>query len=80
MTFTALGLISALMGRMFGDVGSFWKYVVAAICLVMGLQLLGLFKLGLRVPQIFRGPEGGQPRSVSPRTPVRRRLDALRRS
>ena len=51
ITFTALGLISALMGRMFGDVGSFWKYVVAAICLVMGLQLLGLFKLGLRVPQ-----------------------------
>jgi cytochrome c-type biogenesis protein len=53
ITFTALGLISALMGRMFGDVGSFWKYLVAVICLVMGLQLLGLFKLGLRVPQFF---------------------------
>jgi len=52
-TFTALGLISALMGRMFGDVGSFWKYLVAVICLVMGLQLLGIFKLELRLPQMF---------------------------
>lgn len=50
ITFTSLGLISALMGRMFGDVGSFWKYLVAAVCLVMGLQLLGFIKLGLHVP------------------------------
>jgi len=53
VTFTVLGLISALLGRMFGDVGGFWKYVVAAVCLVMGLQLLGVFKLELRIPQIF---------------------------
>ncbi len=48
VTFTALGLISALLGRMFGDIGSFWKYIVAAVCLIMGLHLLGLFpwKLG----------------------------------
>jgi cytochrome c-type biogenesis protein len=45
VTFTVLGLISALLGRMFGDIGSFWKYIVAAVCLIMGLQLLGLFKL-----------------------------------
>ncbi|HOW85737.1 MAG TPA: cytochrome c biogenesis protein CcdA [Candidatus Aminicenantes bacterium] len=50
VTFTALGLISALMGRMFGNVGSFWKYLVAAVCLVMGLQLLGLLKLSFPVP------------------------------
>lgn len=43
VTFTILGLISALLGRMFGDVGAFWKYAVAAVCLVMGLHLLGLF-------------------------------------
>lgn len=52
ITFTALGLISALLGRMFGDVGSFWKYLVALVCLVMGLQLLGLFKLELRGPRV----------------------------
>ena len=53
VTFTALGLISALMGRMFGDVGSFWKYLIAAVCLIMGLQLLGIFKLELRLPRMF---------------------------
>lgn len=52
ITFTALGLISALLGRMFGDVGSFWKYLVALVCLVMGLQLLGLFKIELRGPRV----------------------------
>ncbi len=50
VTFTALGLISALMGRMFGNVGSFWRYFVAAVCLLMGLHLLGLLKLNLPVP------------------------------
>ncbi len=50
ITFTALGLISALMGRMFGNVGSFWRYLVSAVCFVMGLQLLGLLKLNLPVP------------------------------
>src|SRR5512135_1601963 len=50
VTFTALGLISALMGRMFGNVGSFWKYLVAAVCFVMGLHLLGLVKLNFPVP------------------------------
>jgi len=48
--FTALGLISALAGRMFGDVGRTWRYIVAAVCLIMGLQLLGLFKLNFRTP------------------------------
>ncbi len=36
ITFTVLGLISALMGRMFGNVGQFWKYVVAGVCLLNG--------------------------------------------
>jgi cytochrome c-type biogenesis protein len=53
VTFTALGLFSALMGRMFGDVGGFWKYIVAVVCLVMGLQLLGLFKIELPLPRTF---------------------------
>jgi cytochrome c-type biogenesis protein len=49
-TFTALGLVSALLGRMFGDIGGFWKYVVAAVCLIMGLHLLGLLKWNLAIP------------------------------
>src|SRR5512136_735529 len=31
ITFTALGLISGLMGRLFGDVGIIWKYIVVAV-------------------------------------------------
>jgi cytochrome c-type biogenesis protein len=53
VTFTILGLISGLMGRMFGDVGGFWKYLVAAVCLIMGAQLLGLFRFDLRLPPMF---------------------------
>src|SRR4030065_1522789 len=50
VTFTVLGLISALIGRMFGNRGQFWKYLVAAVCLLMGLHLLGLLKLNFPVP------------------------------
>jgi len=54
VTFTALGLISGLMGRMFGDVGRFWKYAVAGVCLLMGLHLLGVLKWNLPVPARVR--------------------------
>ena len=50
ITFTVLGLISALMGRMFGNVGRFWKYIVAGVCLFMGFHLLGLLKWNLPMP------------------------------
>jgi len=60
VTFTALGLISALMGRMFGNIGRFWKYAVAAVCLVMGAQLLGAFKFNFAMPKAFgKIREGG---------------------
>ncbi len=54
VTFTALGLVSALMGRMFGNIGQFWKYLVAAVCLFMGLHLLGSLKLNFPVPAGLR--------------------------
>ena len=54
VTFTTLGLVSGLMGRMFGDVGTFWKYAVAGVCLLMGLQLLGVIKWNLPVPAAIR--------------------------
>ena len=59
ITFTALGLISGLMGRMFGDMGRFWKYIVATVCLVMGIHLFGLFKLNFRAPEFFKLKKGG---------------------
>jgi cytochrome c-type biogenesis protein len=60
VTFTALGLISALMGRMFGHIGRFWKYAVAGVCLIMGLHLLGVFKFNFAAPKAFgKIREGG---------------------
>ena len=59
VTFTALGLISALMGRMFGDVGRFWKYAVAGVCFVMGLHLLGVLRWNVPVPAGLRVKKQG---------------------
>jgi cytochrome c-type biogenesis protein len=59
VTFTALGLVSALLGRMFGDVGGFWKYAVAGVCLLMGLHLIGLVKWNLPVPAGLRVKKKG---------------------
>jgi cytochrome c-type biogenesis protein len=59
LTFTALGLVSALMGRMFGDVGRFWKYAVAGVCFLMGLHLLGVVRLNLPVPTGIRVKKQG---------------------
>lgn len=59
LMFTALGLVSALMGRMLGDVGRFWTYAVAAVCLIMGLHLLGIFKWNLPVPSGLRVTKTG---------------------
>jgi len=59
ITFTVLGLISALMGRMFGNVGQFWKYVVAGVCFLMGPQLLGILKWNIPVPTGIRVKKPG---------------------
>ena len=41
VTFTALGMIAALAGQMYGDVSGIWNWIVAAVCVVMGLHLMG---------------------------------------
>jgi len=45
ITFTILGAIASLLGRLFGDVGKLWYYLAAGVALVMGLYLLGLIKI-----------------------------------
>ncbi len=44
---SALGAAAALMGTMFGQVGTYWYFIVAVILIVMGLQLAGVIKLKL---------------------------------
>ena len=41
VTFTVLGMVAALAGKMYGDVSGVWTWVVAVVCLVMGLHLMG---------------------------------------
>jgi cytochrome c-type biogenesis protein len=59
ITFTLLGFVAALMGRLVGDVGRFWPYLVAAVCLVMGLHLLGIWSFELPLLQGWRPKEAG---------------------
>jgi cytochrome c biogenesis protein CcdA len=59
ITFTFLGFVAALMGRLVGDVGRFWPYLVAAVCLVMGLHLLGVWNFSLPLPQSVKPKQAG---------------------
>lgn len=54
VTFSLLGVLAALTGSLVGDIGDYWKYLVAAVAIIMGLQILGLFQL----PSFSIGPDG----------------------
>ena len=53
ITFTILGVIAGALGRLFGDVGGFWKYVLPPVAIVLGLLLLGVFKFNIGISQRF---------------------------
>jgi cytochrome c-type biogenesis protein len=60
ITFTVLGMVAALAGRMYGEVSSAWNWIVAAVCVVMGLHLaevttLPIPSLGGRLQPKTRG-------------------------
>lgn len=60
VTFTALGMIAALAGTMYGDISAVWNIVVAIVCALMGLHLMGVVtvpipSLGGRVQPRARG-------------------------
>jgi cytochrome c biogenesis protein CcdA len=60
VTFTVLGMVAALAGKMYGDVSGVWTWIVVAVCLVMGLHLMGVLtvpipSLGGRVQPKTRG-------------------------
>jgi cytochrome c-type biogenesis protein len=50
MTIAAIGAITAMAGRMMGDVGHWGNYFVAAIFFVVGLNLIGV------IPMPWSGP------------------------
>ena len=47
VTFMLLGLIIAAVGGIFGTSRSILYYFVAAVCILMGLNLIGIFKFNL---------------------------------
>ena len=53
ITFTILGVIAGTMGRLFGDVGRFWNYVLPVLAIILGLQLLGVFNFNIGISQRF---------------------------
>ena len=50
VTIGVLGVVTAAMGRMMGDIGKYGNYAVAAVFFVVGLHLIGV------IPMPFSGP------------------------
>ncbi len=59
VTFAILGIIAATAGKFLGDVGGFWKWIVGAVCLIMGLHLLEVLKFNIPVPQGIKVKQKG---------------------
>ena len=55
VTYTALGAIAALSGKLFGQLQSNpWTYLIMAnVCILMGLAMLDVFTLPVRTPQFI---------------------------
>ncbi|KKM09993.1 hypothetical protein SY88_15150 [Clostridiales bacterium PH28_bin88] len=47
VTFAVLGVAAAAFGKVFGQIGRGWYYLMAAVAIVMGLHLLGVFRFNL---------------------------------
>ncbi len=54
LMFTGMGVFAALAGRIYGDISGIWKWVVAGVCLVMGLHLMGI--LSFTIPSPIKTP------------------------
>ena len=62
VTFAVMGLAAAYFGRIFGQIGSGWYYILAGVSIIMGLHLLGVltFNLpGLKTMPVKVGGLGG---------------------
>jgi cytochrome c biogenesis protein CcdA len=47
VTFTAMGFVAVMFGRLFGDMGQLWPWIIAAVCLVMAAHLWGLWSFSV---------------------------------
>ncbi|MFC2046241.1 cytochrome c biogenesis protein CcdA [Chloroflexota bacterium] len=53
VTFMLLGVVAGLVGGLIGGTSRVWYYVVAAVCLLIGMSMLGTFRLP-QVPGVGR--------------------------
>jgi cytochrome c-type biogenesis protein len=49
ITFTILGIIAGALGRLFGDVGQFWYYLLPPVAILLGLYLIFADYLPFRI-------------------------------
>lgn len=57
VTFAILGIAAALLGRIFGQIGDAWLYIIAGVAILMGLQLLGVINISF--PTLSKMPVKG---------------------
>jgi len=59
ITFAVLGLVAAMAGKLLGDVGPFWRYIVLIVCVVMGAHLLGFIRFRSSLSNRIQVRRGG---------------------
>jgi cytochrome c biogenesis protein CcdA len=59
ITFTILGAVASLAGTLIGDVGGFWKYILSAVAIVMGLQMMEILNFQIPTPRMVRTEQKG---------------------
>ncbi|MHB9095181.1 MAG: cytochrome c biogenesis CcdA family protein [Eubacteriales bacterium] len=45
VTFALFGIVAVLLGKVFGQIGKTWYYVLSGVAIIMGLQLLGVINI-----------------------------------
>jgi cytochrome c-type biogenesis protein len=63
ITFMLMGVVASLVGGLMGGTSRIWYYVVAAVCVLIGLSMLGVFHLP-EVPGAARLRERVQLRGI----------------
>lgn len=54
ITFGIMGVIAATTGSLLGEIGDIWRYIVAAVCFIMGIHLLEIIKIPLPSVQMSK--------------------------
>lgn len=55
VTFALLGVVAGLFGKVFGQIGPYWVYIIGFLAIVMGLNLCGV--LNFQLPGLKTMPE-----------------------